>query len=174
MSKSAFKELVKKQVKLKSYEYLLSVKETHSKSKDLHYSDFKMQDYLKPGSNMTIRDKCFVFAARSRMLDVNANFKIGKADIRCRKCLKHDEDQQHLLSCPELNDNSVLLASSNIEYDHLFSNDIKKIETVGKILDSKLKQLKSEPNNAKCTGSTLLCAATTVSQSSVDIVVDLD
>ena len=127
MSKSAFKELVKKQVKLKSFEYLLSVKETHSKSKDLHYSDFQMQDYLKPGSNMTIRDKCFVFAARSRMLDVNANFKIGKADIICRKCLKHDEDQQHLLSCPELNDNSILLASSNIEYDHLFSNDIKKI-----------------------------------------------
>ena len=35
----------------------------------------------------------------------------------------------------------ILLASSNIEYEHLFSIGIKKIETVGKILDSKLKQL---------------------------------
>ena len=108
------------------------------------------------------------------MLDVKANFKIGQADIKCRKCFNHDEDQPHLLRCPQLNDNSILLANSNIEYDHLFSSDIKKIETVGKILDSKLKQLKSEPNKAKCTDNTLSCAATTVSQSTVDIVVDLD
>ena len=41
---------------------------------------------------------------------------------------------------------------------------------IGKVLDSKLKQLKAEPT--KCTDKP--CAATTVSQLSVDHVVELD
>ena len=172
-SKSSFKEIVKKQVKIKSFEYLIKLKENHSKAKNLQYTELNMQEYLKSGSNMTIRDKCFIFTARTRMLDLKANFKAGRNDISCEKCGNHDEDQQHLLSCPELNDNCVSLATSTIEYDHLFSNDIKKVEAIGKVLDVKFKQLKAEPNKTKCTGNDKSCAATTVSHN-VDIVVDLD
>ena len=128
---------------------------------------------------MTIREKCFAFAARSRMLDIHANFKVGKSDIKCRKCLNSDEDQKHLLVCPALTDNSLVHSSLTTRYEDLFGNDIIRIETIGKLLQSKLKQLKSDQNTTKCTDTNIdtnvvTCAATSVSEASDENEVELD
>ena len=151
------------------------MKETHSKCKDIIYNELKLQEYLQPGSKMTIREKCFVFAARSRMLDIHANFKVGNDDIKCRKCRKSDEDQRHLLKCPELSDRSIVQSSSTISYEDLFCNDIKKVEAIGKVLESKLKQLKSDSKPTMCTDTNIVtCAASSVSQVTDKIEEELD
>ena len=124
---------------------------------------------------MTIREKCFVFAARSRVLDIHANFKVGNDDIKCRKCRKSDEDQRHLLKCPELSDRSIVQSSSTISYEDLFCNDIKKVEAIGKVLESKLKQLKSDSKPTMCTDTNIVtCAASSVSQVTDEIEEELD
>ena len=45
---------------------------------------------------MTIKEKTFIFGARSRMLDLKCNLKIGQSDVMCRKCLQAEENQKHL------------------------------------------------------------------------------
>ena len=66
---------------------------------------------LSADSSLTIKEKSLIFSARARILDVKANFKVGKTNLR-RKCLKEEETQKHLLECPELMDNSVMTGSN--------------------------------------------------------------
>ena len=68
------------------------------------------------------------------------------------KCLLTDENQEHLLSCPALSDNSVLNTGSIPEYNDLFSDDVKKIEQIGKILKSKFTSFNSK-NVPMCAGA---------------------
>ena len=136
MSKVTFKELVKSKVKSKALEYLQKLQQKHSKSINLHFESLELQEYLKPEGNMTIQMKAFVFSLRSRMVDVKCNYKVGKTDLKCRKCLIVDEDQEHLLNCVALSDNSVI--SSDIpSYQDLFTNDKLKIKSIGQILHAK-------------------------------------
>ena len=101
-SKNEFKEIVKTKVKIKAFEYLTAIQQSHSKSKNIVYNKFDLQDYLKPLCKLTIKEKQFTFAARTHMLDLHCNFKIGKSDLLCRKCSKENETQKHIMCCPAL------------------------------------------------------------------------
>ena len=101
----------------------------------------KLQEYLKSGQALSIEEKAFIFAARSNMIDVHANFKIGKTDILCRKCQSEDETQQHILVCKALSDNCVLDISHIPEYEDLNSENPIKIANIGQILINKFKLL---------------------------------
>ena len=68
------------------------------------------------------------------MLDVKANFKIGKTDLRCRKCLVDEETQKHLLKCSKLRDNSIVSDSNIPDYEDLYSMDREKVEAIGRVL----------------------------------------
>ena len=109
--------------------YLLKIKETHSKTSKLDYSDLGLQDYLKPSSSLSIKEKQFIFSAKCRMVYVRCNFKNGKTDLMCRKCRKEPETQQHILECPEL-----IKKPDNIDYGDLFGKDLDKLIAVGKQL----------------------------------------
>ena len=74
------------------------------------------------------------------MLDLKGNFKTGMSDRKCRKCEATEETQQHLLDCPSLSDNSVVLGTPS--HDDLFG---AKPYIIGKILQSKFKLLKITP-----------------------------
>ena len=151
-SKVVFKELVKEKVKTSAFIMLTNIQQTHSKARSLQYERLELQDYLKSNNAMNIREKSFLFALRSRMIHVKGNFKTGLADLKCRNCHESDEDQEHLLSCPALSDNSVLNTGSIPEYKDLFSSDVQKLENIGKILMSKFKMFNSI-NVTMCAGS---------------------
>ena len=102
-SKAAFKKLVKDSVKKKAFSELIKQQREHSKGKEIVYKDLGLQEYLKLNSPLSIEEKQFLFAARTRGLDLKNNFKQGKKDLRCRLCRGHIEDQQSLLTCPALN-----------------------------------------------------------------------
>ena len=149
-SKSEFKRMVKIKIQEKALHYLTSIQATHSKSKHIVYSELSLQEYLKPECNLTIKEKAFTFAARTYMLDIHCNFKKGKSDLLCRKCLLDNETQEHLLSCPALSDNSILTSSNVPKYDDLFSQSIDKIETISKILLQKFNQLHQVHRSTPC------------------------
>ena len=96
---------------------------------------------MKSGQALSIEEKAFIFAARSNMIDVHANFKIGKTDILCRKCQSEDETQQHILVCKALSDNCVLDISHIPEYEALNSENPIKIANIEQILINKFKSL---------------------------------
>ena len=148
-TKDAFKKYVKTKVKEKAFQYLKDLQNSHSKSQNIQYKELKLQEYLKPTSSMTIKEKSFIFMARSRMLDVNCNFKIGKSTLLCRKCGIENESQKHILSCKALQDNSLIDSDYAPSYEDIFGSNIDKIELIGKILMNKFKQLKSD--NPLCT-----------------------
>jgi hypothetical protein len=102
-SKLRFKEFIKKKVEMKAFEYLLKLKDSHSKSKNIKHEKLHLQPCLRSQTkNLSINDKKFIFAARTRMLDLKGNFKTGKLDEKCRKCEKSDETQENLLECSAL------------------------------------------------------------------------
>ena len=145
--KVTFKNIVNSKVKQKALNFLRNEQQTHSKSKNLHYSDLKLQDYLMSG--LSIKEKSFIFLARSRMLNVKCNFKVGRTDLICSKCGLEDEEQEHLLSCTALKENSLVSSDYVPKYSDIFSNDSKKLEMIGKILMTKFKLLKND--NPLCT-----------------------
>ena len=119
--KEQFKKIIKEKVKIKSFELLTKIQAT---SKHIVYKKLGLQTYLSPDSSLTIKEKSLIFSARARMLDVKANFKAGKTNLRCRKCLKEEETQRHLLECSELMDNSVMIGSNIPKYEDLFSTEL--------------------------------------------------
>ena len=69
---------MKEKIRIKAFHYLVQLQQTHNKSKNVKYEELKLQDYLSPKNEMNIKEKSFVFAARTRMMDVKGNFKQGK------------------------------------------------------------------------------------------------
>ena len=119
----------------------------HSKSEKLCYENLSLQDYLRSGTNsMTIKEKSFCFAARSRMIDVRCNRLHGQIHLKCRLGCDTSETQNHLLVCEALTDSSIVKELP--EYSDLFGKDVDKMETVSKILQTKFKLLNEldEPN----------------------------
>ena len=136
--KSTFKEMVKNKIQLKAFIYLTELKNSHSKTKLIKHEKLELQGYLQSGrNNLTIKEKQFIFAARTRMLDLKGNFKIGKTEILCRKCDSSDETQEHLMECPALIDQSLVV--NPVNYQSLYGDDPTSI---GRILLSKLLKLK--------------------------------
>ena len=99
VSKAGWKDIVLKNVQKSAFRYLTDLKSTHSKARDILHQNLQLQSYLgSSGNNLTIQEKQFIFAARTRMLDVKGNFKSSESDLSCRKCRKGTESQEHLLS----------------------------------------------------------------------------
>ena len=99
-SKEAFKDIVKKHVIAAAFKYLINLQKTHSKAKMMKYSELNLQQYLDSDFNpMTNKEKIFAFAARSHMLDLKCNFKLGKVDLKCSLGCDQDESQHQSDSC---------------------------------------------------------------------------
>ena len=84
---------------------------------------------------MSIKEKQFTFAARSRMLEVRSNFKVGLKITQCRRCKDSEETQEHLLHCPTLRDGAVV--TDVPQYDNLLGEETQKIINISRILLSK-------------------------------------
>ena len=151
-SKENFKNIVKNKIQIAAFEYLRNIQATHSKSKQIQYKSLELQSYLKSGNDMTIQEKCFVFQARSHCVQVKCNFKVGLSDLRCRQCGTEDEIQEHIMTCKALVDNSI--SNQNIpEYCEIFGDDPMKITIIGRILQTKFKNLTNNLPNPRAHSS---------------------
>ena len=140
-SKSTFKLMVKEAIMKKSLTYLQSLQNNHSKSKNIKYTNITLQPYLQPSdAKLSIQEKKFIFAARSRMLDVLCNFKTGKKSLLCRACDKAQEDQIHLMQCEKLSSSEI--TNDLPQYDDIFCDNTPKVAKIGRILRTKFNSLK--------------------------------
>ena len=101
VSKNAFKNYVKKKVKINQLKHMKSLKVKHSKAKLLDCNDVKTADYLR-NSNFTSREKRLLFKLRSKTLDVKQNFPGQYRNSWCTSCGLFPETQSHLLQCPAI------------------------------------------------------------------------
>ena len=102
---------------------------------------FYIIQYLKSDSDksFTINEKQFLFALRSRMIDVKSNYKSGQKDLLCRACHKTEERQDHLLECLALKENDLVDDPPN--YEDIFGTKLEKMMITSRILRRKYKLL---------------------------------
>ena len=135
-SKSDLKKITREKVKSAALRYLTELKLSHSKSRNVRYGELQLQSYLQSSqSDLSIREKQFTFAARSRMLDVRSNFKVGLKTTQCQRCKDSEETQEHLLHCLTLRDGRVVTEVP--QYDDLLGEETQKIINISRILLTK-------------------------------------
>ena len=139
MSGNALKSKLKVAVKCAAFKYLTELQQTHSKSKNLIYSDLKLQDYLRSGGSGTIDQKAKLFQIRSRMLDLKTNFKSTQENTMCSLCDIAEETQPHLLSCGALTSHSLIRSDRPVP---VYVEDASRVETIGLLLMEKFDQFK--------------------------------
>ena len=97
MKKTKFKSIVSSRIFEAAEQYLLSLKNKHSKSEGLS-ANGKIQDYLI-SNKLTTEEKQLLFQLRTRSYDCKANFRnLYKNQLACSIC-GHEDNQPHLLSC---------------------------------------------------------------------------
>ena len=124
LSKESFPTKLKKAINVAAFKWLMKEKENMSKLKDLYYEKLEMQNYF--GINdLETSEKKFLFLIRTRMLDINSNFKNGHSDFSCHLC-GENLDQKHILECIKLLENNSDILKGKIEYSDIFHKDITK------------------------------------------------
>ena len=132
MSSGTFRNLVQKKAAFKSLEYLNKIKGKHTKVMNIPHKKLMMQNYLETKLQSRQEAK-FLFALRCRMIDVKVNYKNKYSDNICPCCHVEVDDQEHLLSCSELDEEGTLVGSSP-HYQDLFGNNIEKQINIARIL----------------------------------------
>ena len=129
-SKDSFKNLVKNKVKEYALTVLTKKQESHSKMEPLHYTELKMQKYLKY-EGVSVNQKRGLFKWRTRMEQFGENFRAGQDPIPCPLCRNHLDNQALSIQCAVIR--KEMNPSKNI--DDIFKDDIcmETIETVTKI-----------------------------------------
>ena len=90
MSEYSFNKLVKTTIKQETLQYLIKLKNSHSKVLHIQYEELQMQEYFLPNKMPTQLAK-FTFLGRARMIPVRANFKSGNPFPKCPLCkLEYD------------------------------------------------------------------------------------
>ena len=155
-SKNAFKVIVKEALQKKSLEYLQSLQQIHSKSKNLKYSSIALQPYLAPSDvKLSIQEKQFLFSVRSRMLDGND----GKKTLQCSA--EFPEEQPHLIQWDKLSENEV---TENLpKYNDIYSDNVCQLAKIGRLLKAKHEKLKQVIKQNQANAPSLSAAVSTVS-----------
>ena len=103
-------------------------KKTLNKVSHIEYEEFELQNYLK---NKEINNQLakFIFVLRCRMLDISANYK---NKVSSKWCPNTEDNQEHLLICPQLLNHQLVLKIP--KYENLFGNNIQKQMEVAAII----------------------------------------
>ena len=97
------------------------------KGSNIQYTKLEIQKYLIT-DKLTTQEIKFLFKLRTNMLDFKVNFKnkydkneVSNEQLLCPLCSVHIDDEENLLVCSELVNNS------NVKYSDVFSNDINSL-----------------------------------------------
>ena len=134
MKKVTFRKLVNTQVRQLARDYLIKLKNKHTKLNNLS-DNYSFEPYLS-SMNITTEEKQTLFKFKTRMVEVKANFKTQYGhNLTCNFCLE-EETQFHLVSCKEVTKD---IDMSKFEYEDIYK-DITKQEEAAKGLHKILRQ----------------------------------
>ena len=148
------KSTLKSAVVSKAFAYLSDIQKEKSKIKEIKYSCLKLQSYLSAERSTTIKEKSQMFRARTRMMDLKANFKLGQTDLSCSRCSTGEEEtQRHVLSCPAVTQGDTSVVTNAISYEDLLEEDPHRVETLGHKLNKNFSLFKNLPCDRSNAGS---------------------
>ena len=132
MSKDRFKNIVKTKVRSSAFQYLLGLKQTHSKMSGITYRKYQLQEYLiSPMFNNENRN--LLFRLRTRTVSgVRDDFKGVYPDTSCPLGCGDTDTLRNILTCkPVISQHkSSEISRGNICYEDIFSEDILKQKQV--------------------------------------------
>ena len=115
-----FRIMVKKRITIAAGKYLENIRNSHSKTKNLKFTEFKPANYLL-SKNLSADEVRTLFKLRTRMINVKGNFETGQTNLWCRTCQLFRETQQHLLECPTLRMRTKhLFKASEFDFSMIF------------------------------------------------------
>ena len=135
ISTKKFKDLIKKQSKIYSFNKYIEQKKMHSKMNKLSYEKLEIQQYLLQ-DDISIEDKKNVFRWRTHMARFGDNFRGGKDYISCLLCNSHSDSEMLAFSCGSIKKEINLIGS----YDQVFEAKIDKnlVQTLSEITSMKM------------------------------------
>ena len=101
MSKTKFKNLIKKKAQDYEFKRLMEIKSRKSKLKDIRYNELKIQDYLLLETMNASQAKA-IFKFRVRMAPFGENYRGGLSTVLCPLCKLHPDGQQESFKCKEI------------------------------------------------------------------------
>ena len=111
MKKAEFQNLVKKKIRNLSKEYLITLRNKHSKSEYLLHEN-SIKDYLR-SNQLSTDEKKLLFAMKTKTVNVKTNYSNGYSNMQCRLCKAQGEDECeiHLMKCVQI------VSESNLKSD---------------------------------------------------------
>ena len=118
MSKKKYSEIIKERINQVSLKYLMDKR--GKKGCEIKYSCLEMSEYLLPFNNeLTIEEKCELFAVKNRMINIPYNFS-SKCEYKC-KCGKK-EDMIHIYECELYNEGE----QNKLPYEKIFNGNLRE------------------------------------------------
>ena len=143
ITKIKFTNILKKEMKKNAFKYLS--KKRGQKGSEIEYSCLEMSEYLQPtNTELTVEQKCEVFAVRTRMINIEYNFPKKDKLTYCECGIK--EDMQHIYNCELLSETKK---NESLPYKSIFNGELEQQTMVYRIFKQNLEkreQLKSEPH----------------------------
>ena len=134
MPKRNISSMVKLAVEKRAFSYLIAIQKQKNKEKEIKYSQLCLQPYLRPRENISLNSQRKIFALRSKMNQIEANFCTSSKIKICENCyLKMNNF--HFFKCTRNNKN-------NITYDQILNGTVLEqknaIEYLNEIEDETL------------------------------------
>ena len=104
---------------------------TKSKTKHIHFLEFKMRDYLSKNENRKLSQ--IIFAVRSQTLDIKVWQQWNYSDNACVACQKNEENMSHFMTCMSY-ENCI----SEIDWKIIFENDPSKQFEIARIVQKRM------------------------------------
>ena len=114
--KNKLKYIVKLAIEKAAFTYLIGIQKQKQKGRNINYINFVLQPYFSPRENFKLEAQRELFALRTKMNYIPANFCSSKVINKCDKC-QCEMDNEHLFNCTSKNPN-------NITYNHILNGTI--------------------------------------------------
>ena len=111
-NENKYKKIVKEQTMKVAFKYLTSKQTSNVKNKgsQIKYTELKLQQYLTPVSNLTLKEQREMFALRSQTNKTKSNFRKMKylSETKCVKTCLEELTNSHITWCEKINSDSGL------------------------------------------------------------------
>ena len=142
MTKKMFMDLVRKQCKIRAYEYLMNKR--GKKGQNIQYKEIKMSEYLLPNEHLSIEDQQNIFEIRNNMTNIPSNFISEKENTTTCICgIK--ENMKHIYNCEYLNINKP-----TEKYEKIYEDNVKKMKNVLERFNENMKRREKLLEKVNC------------------------
>ena len=143
LSKEAVKKKIREACSETFFNKLIEKQRISSKGKEIHYTRFEMQNYLKAENNVSKELQQKIIKLRLRDVYLKANFPMRFKDKKCSasELCSFEESQKHIFSCIFLSPGNQL-SQENVEYENIFGRCIKSQEITTEIFFQRYQKLK--------------------------------